>query len=189
MRRKWFLAALLVALAALAIAVLAMRLTADDESSATAWADSVCASLNEWRTSVVALTDVSGGLDKASLEQKLADAQEATSQLVSELRDLGPPDLEGGDELEQELDTVASSLEGQVEMLTRDAEKALAEATTPAALFQSLATLAPQFQALLTSAADAVDALRGADVAADAKAELEQAFASAESCRELRGES
>lgn len=189
MRRGWLVAALLVGVAAIAIAVVAARLAGDDEPSAAAWADSVCASLNEWRASVVALTDVSGGLDKESLEQRLAEAEEATSELVSDLRALGPPNLEGGEELEQELEAVASSLEGQVEMLARDAGEALEEATTPADLFQSLATLAPQFQALLTSAADAVDALASADVAAQAKAGLEQAFASAESCQELRGAS
>jgi chromosome segregation ATPase len=188
-RKSWLVAAILVALAAIALAALAARLTDDDGSSATAWADSVCASLDEWRASIVALTDVSGGLDKASLERKLAAAGDATSQLVSELRDLEAPDLESGDRLERQLEDTAESLRQQVETLETAAEKALAEATTATDLFQSLATLAPQFQALLTSATDAVEALRDADVAADTRAELQRAFADAPACRALRGES
>lgn len=187
MRTRWVVAAIVVASAAIAIAALVVRLAADDESSPTAWADSVCTSLSTWRASIVALTDVSGGLDKATLEEKLDQAGAATSQLVSELRALGPPDLEEGDRLKQRLDAAVENIETQVETLRADAEKALAEATTATDLFQSLATLAPQFQALLTSVTGTIDALRNADVAADARAELQQAFADADSCRELRG--
>jgi ABC-type transporter Mla subunit MlaD len=187
MRRNWFVAAIAVGLAAIVIAAAVMRLTADDDSATTAWADSVCASLGDWRASIVALTDVSGGLDEETLEQKLDDAEDATAQLVSELRDLGAPDLEAGDELEQQLESTVESLESKYETLKSDAEQALGAAGTSAELLQALASLAPQFQALLTSASGAVDELRGANLGADAKAELERAFADAESCQELRG--
>lgn len=187
MRRNWLVAAIVVGLVAIAIAALAMRLSADDDSSTTAWADSVCASLGDWRASIVALTDVSGGLDKESLEQKLDDAENATAQLVTELRDLGAPELDGRDELERRLESTVASLEGQYETLKADAEQALESAESPAGLLQALASLAPQFQALLTSASGAVDELRGANLGAEARSELEQAFADAESCQELRG--
>lgn len=186
MRRSWFIAAIVVGVLAIAVAALLMRITADDEPSTTAWADSVCTALSDWRTSIVALTDISSGLDGDSLRQKLDDAEDATAQLVTNLRDLGPPDLEAGDEVEQRLDTVVESLERQYETLKADAEQALGSADSPAGLLQALAALAPQFQALLTSASGAVDDLRSANVAADAKTELEQAFAEAESCQELR---
>jgi hypothetical protein len=187
MRRSWFVAAIAVGLAAIVIAAVAMRLTGDDESSTTAWADSVCASLVDWRSSIVALTDVSGGLSKEALEQKLAAAQDATDQMVSELRGLGAPDLESGDELEQQLGSTVESLESRYATLKSDAEQALGSAGTPAELLSALAALAPQFQALLTSASGAVDELRSANLGEDAKSELQQAFADAESCQELRG--
>lgn len=186
MRRNWFIAAIVVGVLAIVIAALAMRLTADDDSSTTAWADSVCASLSDWRASIVALTDVSGGLDGDSLQQKLDDAENATAQLVSELRDLEPPELGAGGELEQQLESTVESLESQYEALKSDAEQALGSASSPTDLLQALASLAPQFQALLTSASGAVDDLRSATVGDDARAELEQAFADAESCQELR---
>lgn len=189
MRRSWLVAAIVLGLVAIVIAALAVRLTADDEASATAWADSVCASLADWRASILGLTDVSGGLDKASLGQKLNDAESATRQLVSELRDLGPPDLEQGGELEGQLDATVESLEARYETLAADARQALDEVRTPTELFQALATLAPQFRDLLESAGEAVATLRDSEVAGDARDELERAFDEAESCRELRGES
>jgi hypothetical protein len=189
MRRNWFVAAIVIGVAAIVIAAVAMRLTADDDSSTTAWADSVCTSLGDWRASIVALTDASGGLDKATLEQKLADADDATKQLVSELEALGPPDLGQGDEIEQQLETAVEGLETQYAALKADAQQELDSADSVAELLQGLASLAPQFQALLTSASAAVDDLENANVGEDAKAELKQAFDDADSCQELRGES
>ena len=43
-------------------------------------------------------------LTAETLADKLDDAEDATSDLVAEPRDLGPPDLEEGDELEEQLD-------------------------------------------------------------------------------------
>jgi type IV secretory pathway VirB10-like protein len=186
MSKNWFIAAIVVGVLAIAVAALLMRLTADDESSTTAWADSVCTALSDWRASIVSLTDVSSGLDGDSLRQKLDDAEDATVQLVSDLRDLGPPDVEAGDEVEQQLETVVGDLESQYQALKSDAEQAVSSADSPAALLQALAALAPQFQALLTSASSAVDDLGSANAGADAQADLKQAFAEAESCQELR---
>jgi hypothetical protein len=186
MRRAWLTVAIVVAIAAIAVAVIATRLSGDETPSAAAWAESVCASLAEWRTSIVALTDVSGGLDKASLQEKLGQAEEATATLVSDLRTLGPPDLASGAALEAQLDAAIESLERQVEALKTEAEKALDEATTPTDLFQSLATLAPQFRALLGSALETASALRDSEAAGEARAELRRAFDEAASCRDLR---
>lgn len=178
--------AIILAAAAIVVAAIAVSLSRGEETSAAAWAESVCASLGEWRTSIVALTDVSGGLDKAALEEKLGQAEEATAKLVSDLRTLGPPDLASGPALEAQLDAAIESLERQVEALKTDAQKALDEATTPTDLFQSLATLAPQFRALLGSALETAAALRDSEAAGEARAELRRAFDEAASCRKLR---
>ena len=190
MRRNWYIAAIVVGIVSIAIAALAMRLTADDsEPTATEWADSVCTSLSDWQTSIAALTDVSDGLSKEALEQKFDDAQDATQQLASELRDLGRPNVEAGDQLEQQLETTVGSLESDYESLKSDAEGALDSADSPAELVQALAALVPQFQSLLAAASQAIDDLQGADIPSDARSELEQAFAEADSCQALRATS
>lgn len=187
MRRNWYIAAIVVGVVSIALAALAMRLSADDEPTTTEWAGSVCASLTDWRESIVALTDVSGELSREALQQKFDDARQATDELVSELRDVGRPDLDAGDEVQQQLESTVDGLESEFESLKSDAESALGSADSPAELVQALAVLVPKFQALLTGASQAANEVQGADVTADARAELEQAFADAEPCQELRG--
>lgn len=189
MRRSWFIWAIVIGIASIALAALVMRLTADDDGSpsATAWADAVCSDLATWKTSITSLADVgSGELNADTLQQKVGDAEEATSTLVSSLQDLGPPDLESGDELKQQLSNSADAIQSQIDALKEGAQQA-SEAGSPAAFLQELATLAPQFQALLDSISTTIGALQGADASSDARAELQQAFDDAASCQELRG--
>jgi len=175
----------------IAVAALVMRLTADDneQSSPTAWADSVCASLSTWRSSIIAISDVSGEtLTPESLRQSLGDATTATETLVADLQQLGPPDLDAGDDLKQQLDSASSEIESSFDTLKQGAINA-ADASSPADFIQALAALAPQFQALLDTISTTVDDLQNASVAADARDELQAAFANATSCQELRSDS
>lgn len=162
--------------------------TRDDDSGAvetTEWADSVCASLAEWRGAITGLADVQGELTADALEEKLDDAGAATDELVDELKALGPPDLEAGDDVEQALDDAAEGLRTSYESL-RDAAAGALDAETPSAFLQQLAVLAPQFQALVRQAQDTVATLRSASLFAESSAELEQAFAAAPSCAQLQ---
>src|SRR5215470_19598833 len=96
MRNKWFIVAIVVGLAAIVIAVVAAKLkdNGSDTMSTADWASAVCTDVGEWRSSITSLADVSSGsLTKDSLQQKLDDAKSATDTLVSQLKDLGKPDL------------------------------------------------------------------------------------------------
>lgn len=191
MRRNWLVAATVAGIVAIVIALLILRLTDDDSGSVetTVWADSVCASLSDWRSSITSLADVSGGtLTPDSLGEKLDAAEITTSQLITEVTELGPPDLEAGEELSLELNAAADRLEADFETLKSGAENA-AEADTPSAFLQALAALAPAFQDLLDQIRATVDDLQNASVAEEAEKELQQAFENAESCRELREQS
>ncbi len=191
MRRNWLIAAIVIGVVAIAVAALIARLKEDNSGpvSTTTWAESVCTSLSTWRSSISSLADVSGGtLTPESLGDKLDQAETATAQLITELRDLGPPDLEAGEELKQELDSATSELESSFETLKQGAQDA-ADAESPAEFIKALAALAPQFQALLDTISTSVDDLQNANVAEDAKAELQQAFSGAASCQQLRADS
>jgi len=189
-RRNWFVWAVVVGIASIALAALIMRLTADDDGSqsTTAWADSVCAEFATWKTSITSLADVgSGELNAEALQEKIGDAEEATSTLVSSLKDLGPPDLDSGEALKAQLSSSADEIQTGIDALKEGAEQA-SEADSPAAFLQELAKLAPQFQALLDSISTTIGALQGADASSDAQAELQQAFADAESCQAIQGD-
>ena len=190
MRRNWLVAAIVLGIAAIVLAAVIARVTEDDSGATdpASWASSVCTSLSDWQSSITALADVSGGeLTKESLGEKLDTAQTATEQLVTELKDLGPPDLEAGEELKQQLDAAADDLGASYESLKSGAQDAL-DADSPAAFLQALAALAPEFQNLLDQVRSTVTDLENANVVEDAKAELQQAFADAESCQALRNQ-
>ena len=191
MRRNWFIAAIVIGIGSIAVAAAIMRLTADDGAQApvTQWADSVCTSLSTWQSSITAISNVSGEtLTPESLQQSLAEATSATTTLVDDLQQLGPPDLDSGDDLKQQLDAAASEIESSFDTLKESAADA-ADAGSSAEFIQALAALAPQFQALLDMLSATVDDLQNANVAADAQDELQDAFASSTSCQQLRSDS
>lgn len=187
MRRNWFIAAIGIGIAAIVIAALAMRLSDDGPPTTEEWADSVCTSLSDWRESIASLHAEGEPVTADSLRDKLGDASDATSDLVTQLRDLGPPDLESSEELEQQLDASVDELESSFDSVKDGAEEV---ADAPAGEFiQQLAALEPDFAALQTAISGTVTTLQNADVAESSKAELQQAFADAPSCESLRSES
>jgi len=187
-RRNWFIAAIGIGIAAIVIAAVAMRLSDDDPPTTEEWAGSVCTSLSDWRESIASLTDAGGEpLTADSLRDKLSDASDATSDLVTQLRDLGPPDLEASDELEQQLNASVEELESRFDAVKDSAEEV---ADAPAGEFvQQLAALGSDLAALQTAISETATTLQNADVAESSKAELQQAFADAPSCESLRSES
>jgi hypothetical protein len=187
MRRGWLIAAVLIGLLAIVIAAVAMRLSDDGPPTAEEWADEVCSSLSDWRESITSLADVGDEpLTADSLRDRLDEAESATSDLVTELRELGPPDLESGDELEAELDDATAELEASFDDLK---ESAQAAADAPAGEFLGeLATLASAFAALQSAIGETVNTLRDSNIAEDSRIELEQAFADAPSCQSPQAE-
>lgn len=189
MRRNWFIAAVVIGVLAIVVAALVMRLTEDDPETTAEWADSVCTSLSDWRSSIAALADPGGEpLTAETLRDRLDQADDATSDLVDELRDLGPPDLEAGDEVERALDSAAAGLAASYADVQSAAEDA-ADADDQAELLTALAELADEFAALGGQARDIVATLQSASLFGDASAELEQAFAASDSCQALQVDS
>jgi hypothetical protein len=185
------LAALAAAIAAIVVAVIVVVRVTDDDSGSSdtaAWADSVCSTVADWRSSITSLADISAGtLSRDTLREKLDDAQDATETLVQKLRDLGPPDTEAGSALEQALDSAADDLESSYENLRSGAEEAI-ETEGTANFLRALANLAPDFQGLLTSISTMIDTLESSEVAGDSADEVRAAFEDSDRCRELRSD-
>jgi hypothetical protein len=186
-RRNWFVAAIVVAIAVIIAVVVIAR--GDDDASgnpdATSWAGSVCTSLLDWRSSVSTF-DVSGAaLSRDALREKLDDAQTATDRLVTELKDLGAPDLESGSAVKEKLDADADAIDAGFQSLKSTADDALNTSSTTA-FVSALAAIAGDLQSLLTRITTTVEDVQNADVSDEARAELEQAFRDAEPCQQLR---
>ena len=189
MRRNWFIAAVVIGVVSIVVAAAVMRLTEDDPETTADWADAVCTSLTDWRASIVSLTELGDDpLTAETFRDRVDEGQEATSQLVRELRDLGRPDLEAGDDVEQALDDAVAGLESSYEDVQSAAEDAT-EAENQTELVGALAELHDDFAALVAQAGEVVATLRSASLFDDASAELEQAFAESDSCEALQADS
>lgn len=188
MRRNWFIAAILIGVLAIVVAALVMRLTEDEPETTVQWADSVCSSLADWRSSIASLAEPGDDpLTADVLRDRLERADDATSDLVDDLRDLGPPDVEEGDEVRRALDAAVAGLAASYADAQSAAEDA-ADAESPAELLEALAELADDFAALADQVGDIVATLQSASLFGDASDELEQAFADADSCQALQSE-
>jgi hypothetical protein len=188
-QRNWFVAAVVLGIVAIVIAAVAMRLSEDEPPTTAEWADSVCTSLSDWRGSISALADVGDEpLTADTLRDRLDEAESATSTLVTELRDLGPPDLEAGEDVEQALDDSVAGLEESYDDVQSAAEEAT-EAENQTEFVGALAQLGDDFAALFAQVGDIVATLQSASLFGDASAELEQAFADSDSCQSLQAES
>jgi hypothetical protein len=172
---------LAVALAAAALAAGCGGDDASETSSATTWADGVCSALSGWTASVgSAVESLSGGDDGNAVETAVADVKAATSTLADDLKDLGRPDLEAGEQAEASLDELAGDLEESVDTIESAADDASGVSGTLEAVSTISGTLA-QMGKDVTSALDELEQL-------DAEGELTDAFEEAESCSELAGE-
>jgi len=188
-RWNWFIAAIVIGVLAIVVAAVVMRVTEDDPETTAEWADSVCTSLSDWRSSIAALAEPDDEpLTADTLRDRLDQADDATSDLVDELRDLGPPDLEEGDEVQRALDSAAAGLAASYADVQSAAEDA-ADADDTTELLEAIADLADDFAALADQAGDIVATLQSASLFGDASAELEQAFAASDSCQALRADS
>jgi hypothetical protein len=186
-RRNWLIAAVVIGIVAIVVAAVLGRVKDDSGTmDTTTWAGSVCSSLVDWRTSITSLADVSGEtLTPELLREKLDEASSATDELVTELKDLGPPDVDAGEDVQQALDDAADGLRSSYTSLQEDAEKA-SDAESPTEFLEALAALAPKFQDLLNQIRDTVATLQSASLFGESSAELEQAFAGNDSCQALR---
>lgn len=170
-----------VLIAAFCLAVLAAGCGGDD-SSAEAWTDDFCAAVEDWREQVqdaAAELAEPATLSEEHLDESIRQAVAASDDLLADLGELGLPELEARDEIEQELD----HLEG---VLRERAANARAGIDQPAgSVSEALARLAALSRELSAAAASielTIEKLRALDPAGP----LKQALESSDACASLR---
>ena len=165
---------------ALGVAVLAAGCGgSDDTPSAQSWADDVCSSINTWKDSITeaAQSVTDGGVTKESVDNAIGDMKDATNTLTDDLKDLGAPDTDAGDQAKEQADKLSSQLQDgtqKIEDASQDvsgASEALAAAST---ITGTLSTMTSQVTAAFNNLQDL-----------DAAGELQEAFRNADSCQDL----
>jgi len=156
-----------------------------DESSASPtleWADGFCTAVTSWTT---ALEEVTGefsdpsSLSQEGLEAAASDVGAATRQLVDDLRSLGAPETESGEETQQALDDLAMTLEDDLTEIEDAAEGVSGLTDLPSAI----TSITTAFASMGTAFASTLQTIESGD----AKGELEDAFEQADSCDEIAG--
>jgi hypothetical protein len=182
--RRLGLVALLLLVASLALT--AAGCGGDNEpSGATAadeWADGFCTAVTTWTDELQRIGDSLGdpsSLSRDAIEQAAQEASRATDQLVDDIRALGTPDTESGQEVRDTLDTLADTLDTE----KADIEQAVEGISGLTGLPAAITTIGGSLSAMGSALQDAQDAIDEADV----DGELKAAFEQSDACNEVTG--
>jgi methyl-accepting chemotaxis protein len=152
----------------------------DEEPAATTWADGFCTSITSWTEELQSIGDAisdPASLSLDTLRDYAEDAQSATEELVDDLRGLGAPDVESGEEVREEIDQLGDELSSSLE----EARESVEDVEGLTGAVEAISQVSAAFAAASTSIQDTITSLGDLDVQGD----LEDAFSSSESCDEL----
>jgi chromosome segregation ATPase len=172
-----------------ALALLASACGGGDESSneatpAAEWADGVCTAISSYEDDLTQIGDQlqdPSSLSQERLEEAANDARAATDALVEELRSLGRPETESGEEARQAVDDLATTVEDEFAEIEKEVDELSGITGLPSAITAISASLASIGTALSTTIPTIEDV--------DARGDLREAFEQAPSCDELRSSS
>ena len=154
----------------------------DDESSASAWADDLCGSLTTWKDSIDSIAnELKQSPSRDQLESAADDAKDATSTLVDDLKGLGTPDTEAGDQAKETVDTLTSQVEDGVDTV----QQAVDNASGASGMLNAISVASRELATLLQQISTSYQQLKGLDPGG----ELESALQDSSSCQSLSSSS
>jgi hypothetical protein len=142
------------------------------------WANSVCQAFVDWNSSISAAGQgISQNPSEEGIRTAGDDIRTATDSLVDDLRGLGRPDTESGQEAKDDIDELATSLDTSLQKINEAMENASGTTGAVNAATTIANTLVEMGQEVSTAFSKLQDI--------DAQGELEDAFTSADSCAGL----
>ena len=155
--------------------------TSGTESSATAaddWANSVCEAFVTWNNSI---TDAGQGIKDNPSEEGIRTAgdeiQSATQTLADDLRGLGKPDTESGQQAKDTIDQLATNLDTSLQKIS----DAMDNASGAAGAVTAASTIGTSLVEMADHVSTAFQHLQDLD----AQGELQSAFEQGDSCAGL----
>lgn len=173
----------------LALLVVSLALVAagcgggDDEASANptaAWAEGFCSAITTWTGSITDATDELrslSSLSRESFEQAGEDIRTATNQFGDDLRALGAPETDSGEEAQQAVDDFATTIDED----SADIESTIQDVSG----ITDIPKAVQDITASLSSMQAAFSAMLKAIRTDDAKNELDTAFENADACDDI----
>lgn len=145
-------------------------------SASTQWADDLCTAVDTWQSSIATIAStLAGNPTRDGLESAAGDAQDATETLVDTVRGLGSPDTESGEEAQSTVDSLADSLESEVDTI----RNAVEDVSGVEGLLTAVSTVSGAVASMTSALTSSLDELQGLE---DVDDELKQSFSEAESC-------
>ena len=165
---------------ALLAAFLASGCGGKDENSATAWADDVCSAATTWKDSITSAADSlrGGNLSEDGLTSAVDDIQSATSDFVDDVRGLGAPDTDSGEQAKESLDQLADAADENLSTI----QSAVDDASGVSGVVQAVTAIGTALSTMASQVSSTVAELKQLD----AGGELEAAFNDADSCKTLQ---
>ena len=152
----------------------------DDDASATEqWTSSACSAVNSWRSSVESIGDMlRANPTTAGAESAFDDLMRATQTLVDDLKGLGRPETEAGQEAQESVNALADDLDRSIQEM----ETAVDDASGASGVLAAISVVTGNLATMGEDVSSTVDSLQQLD----GGEELRNAFEQADSCDDLR---
>ena len=144
----------------------------EEEDPTAAWASSFCSAITGWTDDLEGVTSQftdTSNLSEEGIRSAADDVRSSTQDLVDELRGLGRPPTESGDEVRTALDTLSDTLEKESTEIQETAEGVSGITELPSAL----TAITTSLSAMATSFSSALTTVKNADVEGELQTALE----------------
>jgi len=152
-------------------------------TSTADWADGVCSAFTTWKSSITSSADSlkGGDLSQDSLQSTADDMKSATETLESDLKDLGKPDTQAGQQAKDSLDQLSSDLKTDTDSI-QTAVDGVSDLSGVASAIATVSTTLATMQSQVISTFNSLKQL-------DAQGELQSAFEQSNACQQLSSSS
>jgi hypothetical protein len=152
----------------------------DDEASASeSYANDVCSTMSTWVTDVQGtvndLTDKGLSITRDDIQTAFDETKSSTDSMVNDVKELGAPETESGQQAKSELDDLGTELQQQLDTI----EEAINSGG-------SLVTIAATVSSAVSAAANAVNTTYENLKGLNPPDELRDAFESSDDCNSLQ---
>lgn len=155
--------------------------SSSSEPSPKDWADGLCSAITTWSDSVKTAGESlkSGSLSEGDLKNSTAEIKSATNKFSDDLKGLGKPNTDAGQQAKDAIDQLATQINEDVDTLQTAVNNAAGKGTKGAV--SAASSIATSLSTMSTQIASAASKLQQAD----AKGDLEQGFRDAPACKKL----
>lgn len=154
--------------------------TTTTSASATEWANGFCSAFATWDTAFKDATSQFtslSSLSKDNLQKAADDIDTATQQLITDLKGLGAPNTESGQKVKDSVDSLATTLQTQVDTIKSTIDKTSSITQIPGAASDVMTSLTAMSTAISSTSKTIEDA--------NVKGELTNALKSSPDCANL----